>query len=221
MTVRIAPSVLSADLGRLRDQVDQAVDGGADWLHVDVMDGRFVPNLTFGAPVIRALRKLTDLPLDVHLMVVEPERWIDEYADAGADVFTFHAEATSHAQRHLAAIRDRGMLAGLAVNPATPLSVVEEVVDDLDLLLVMSVNPGYGGQQYWPGATDKLARARRLLEARGSAATLEVDGGITTETIAEAWRAGADTFVAGTAVFGTPDPSAAVRDLRLRCTVAI
>ena len=221
MSVRIAPSVLSADLGRLREQLDQVVEGGADWIHVDVMDGRFVPNLTFGAPVIRALRALTDLPLDVHLMVVEPERYIAEYADAGVDLFTFHVEATTHAQRHLAAVRERGMRPGLALNPSTSLAAVEELVEDLDLLLVMSVNPGFGGQRYWPGSSRKLARARDLLASRGSAAVLEVDGGITLDTIAEAWRAGADTFVAGTAVFGTPDPAEAVRGLRARCAVAV
>lgn len=221
MTVRIAPSVLSADLGRLRDQLDEAVEGGADWIHVDVMDGRFVPNLTFGAPLIRALRKLTDLPLDVHLMVVEPERYVDEYGDLGVDVFTLHVEATTHVQRHLAAIRDRGMRAGLALNPSTSLATVEEMVADLDLLLIMSVNPGFGGQQYWPGSSRKLARARELLAGRGSSAVLEVDGGITLDTITEAWQAGADTFVAGTAVFGTPDPAGAIRALRSRCAVAV
>ena len=218
-TPRIAPSILSADLGRLKDQVAEAKAGGAEWLHVDVMDGRFVPNLTFGAPLIKALRKVSDLPLDVHLMVVEPERYIAEYADLGCRVFTFHPEATVHVQRHLAAIRERGMQAGLALNPSTPLNAIDEVVGDLDLLLIMSVNPGFGGQKYIAASTDKIKRARALLTARRSAAVLEVDGGIDPTTIATAWQAGADTFVAGQAVFGQPDPVAAIKNLRRACAV--
>lgn len=219
--MRIAPSVLSADLGRLRDEVGAAAAGGAEWIHVDVMDGHFVPNLTFGAPLIRALKRVTDLPLDVHLMVERPERYIAEYAGEGTAVFTFHAEATVHAQRHLAAVRERGMVAGIALNPATPLSAIEDVVADLDLVLLMTVNPGFGGQSYIPNSTDKIRRCRALLSQRRSAAALEVDGGITLDTIADAWGAGADTFVAGTAVFGEPDPGAAVRALRRRCAVTV
>jgi ribulose-phosphate 3-epimerase len=217
----IAPSVLSADLARLEEQVEAAIQGGADWIHVDVMDGQFVPPITFGAPMISALRSITDLPLDVHLMVDRPERYIEPYASAGANVFTFHPEATVHVQRQLAAVRLAGMKAGLALNPSTPISSIEEVLDDLDLVLVMSVNPGYGGQSYLPATTGKIARVRELLQRRGCSARIEVDGGITVSTIRGAWEAGADTFVAGTAVFGEHDPAAAIQSLRDACAVQI
>jgi ribulose-phosphate 3-epimerase len=219
--VRIAPSVLSADLGRLGEQIERAIAGGADWLHVDVMDGHFVPNLTFGAPMIRALRRLSSVPLDVHLMVEHPERYLGEFADAGASVFTFHPEATIHVQRHLATARQLGMLAGLAFNPSSPLTVLEEIIEDVDLVLIMSVNPGYGGQSYIPQSTEKIRRTRALLDRRGSPAVLEVDGGIAGDNIVEAWTAGADAFVTGTAVFGAPDPGHAVRDLKRRCAVRV
>ena len=219
MIVRIAPSVLSADLARLPDQIERVEKGGADWLHVDVMDGHFVPSLTFGAPLVRALRRLTSMPIDVHLMVERPERYLGEFADAGASVFTFHPEATVHVQRHLAAARQLGMVAGVALNPSTPVALLEEIVDDVELVLVMSVNPGYGGQAYIPQSSDKIRRTRALLDRRNSRAALAVDGGITTATIVEAWGAGADTFVAGTSVFGASDPAQAVRDLRRQCAV--
>lgn len=213
MTVRIAPSVLSADLGRLADQIAQAEAGGAEWIHVDVMDGHFVPNLTFGAPMIRALARITNLPIDVHLMVERPEQYINEYADLGARVFSFHPEATVHVQRHLAAVRAAGMMAGLVLNPSTPVELLNEVISDLDLVLVMSVNPGFGGQGYLPASTGKIARVRSLLDSHGSTAALEVDGGITVQTIGAARLAGADTFVAGNAVFGTDDPAASIQAL--------
>jgi ribulose-phosphate 3-epimerase len=221
VSIVVAPSILAADLGHLADEIARVSEGGADWIHVDVMDGHFVPNLTFGAGVIAAARRATKLPLDVHLMVEEPQRYIDAFADAGASHFIFHPEATRHVQRQLAAVRERGMRAGIALNPGTPLDFAMEVVTDLDILLIMTVNPGYGSQEYLPASDDKIRRARRLLDQYRSSARLAVDGGISPTTIARAYTAGADTFVAGTAVFGAPEPVAAIKAMRAACAVKV
>ena len=217
MNVRIAPSVLSADFGRLAEDIKRCEEGGADWIHVDVMDGRFVPNLTFGAKVIETLRGVTKLPLDVHLMVVEPEKYFDSFAAAGANVLTIHQEVAPHLHRQLNRIRELGCRAGAAINPSTPVDALHDVVGDLDLLLVMTVNPGFGGQKFIESTVSKVARARDMLTAARSTATLEVDGGISRDTITRCWRAGADTFVAGNAVFSAPDVAAEIRALKALC----
>lgn len=192
--------------------------GGADMLHVDVMDGVFVPNLTFGAKVIETLRGLTALPLDVHLMVVEPQKYLDSFAGAGASGLTIHAETAPHLHRQLARIRELGCHAGVVINPGTSLTAVEAVLPDIDLLLLMSVNPGFGGQTFIETSIDRIARARAMLLGAGSRAALEVDGGVNRETIVRCWRAGADTFVAGNAVFSASDPAAEIGALRAMCT---
>jgi ribulose-phosphate 3-epimerase len=221
MTVRIAPSLLSADWARLAEAVAVCEAGGADWIHLDVMDGCFVPNLTFGARFIETVRGLTDLPLDVHLMVVEPEKYFDDFAHAGATGLTIHAEAAPHLHRQIVRIKELGCRAGVAVNPGTAVESVRDVAAILDTLLIMSVDPGFGGQQFIPHSVDKLGRARALLSAAQSRAALEVDGGINRETIAICWRAGADTFVAGNAVFAASDPAAEIPALRDQCRLTV
>ena len=221
MTIRIVPSILSADFAKLGDEIAMCEAGGADWIHIDVMDGVFVPNLTYGAKVIDTARRCTSLPLDVHLMVVQPEKYFDDFVRAGASGLTVHAEAAPHLHRQLTRIRELGCRAGVALNPATPLDAASEVIPEIDLLLIMTVNPGFGGQEFIPYSVDKIRRARLLLDEAGSDAALEVDGGISRETITEVWSAGADTFVAGNAVFSARDPKAEIAALRASCGVPV
>jgi ribulose-phosphate 3-epimerase len=205
MDYYIAPSLLSADFGRLADEIRAIEEAGADLLHVDVMDGRFVPNITIGPFVVEAIRKCATIPVDAHLMIVEPERYIDAFSAAGADIITVHPEATPHLQRAVARVRELGRKAGVALNPSTPLSAVEWVLQDVDMVLIMSVNPGFGGQAFLPASLAKIELLRSQIRRAKLDVDIQVDGGIKTDNIGEVAAAGANVIVSGSGIFGTPD----------------
>ena len=213
-TYRIAPSILSADFARLGEEVQSVIAAGADTIHFDVMDNHFVPNLTVGPLVCKAIRPLTEVPIDVHLMVEPVDRIIPDFAKAGANIISFHPEASVHIDRTIGLIRDNGCRAGLVFNPATPLSYLDWTIDKIDLVLIMSVNPGFGGQSFIPGSLAKLREARKRIAASGRDIWLEVDGGVKVDNIAEIARAGADTLVAGSAIFGSDDYAATIGAMR-------
>ncbi|MDD5312340.1 MAG: ribulose-phosphate 3-epimerase [Dehalococcoidia bacterium] len=213
--IKIAPSILSADFSCLGQQVKEAVKAGADYIHVDVMDGHFVPNISIGIPVVASLRKSTGIPLDVHLMIEKPELYMSQFIDAGADILTVHVEASMHLHSTINAIKERGIKAGVSLNPATPLSSLDEVLPMVDLILIMTVNPGFGGQEFIESTVDKIARMRRIIYNRKIRAELEVDGGITVETAPRVVKAGADVLVAGSAIFNSKlGISAALKNMR-------
>ena len=214
MKALISPSILAADFARLGEEVQAIADGGCDYVHVDVMDGRFVPNITIGQPVVAALDRVTDVPLDVHLMIEEPERYVEQFAEAGADIICVHAEACRHLHRTLQQIRGAGKKAGVSLNPATPLEAIDWVLEDLDMVLVMSVNPGFGGQSFIPSALAKVRELRATLEARGLELDVEVDGGVVVDNAAEVAAAGANMLVSGTGIFRTPDYGATIAAMR-------
>ncbi|GAB4461601.1 MAG: ribulose-phosphate 3-epimerase [Anaerolineae bacterium] len=215
MTYKLAPSILTADFTRLGTQIQEAEAAGVDWIHLDIMDGHFVPNLSFGPLLVRAIRSITRLPLDVHLMIEQPDRYLADFAEAGADRITVHVETCPHLHRTIQQIKELGCKAGVTLNPATPLSTLEEILPEADLVLIMSVNPGFGGQKYIPASTAKIARLRAMLNALNSPAEIEVDGGINAGTIAEVVGAGATVLVVGSAIFNDRAPIAEnVRRLR-------
>jgi ribulose-phosphate 3-epimerase len=214
LPIRVAPSILSADFGRLAEEVRAVEAAGADVIHVDVMDGRFVPNITVGPLVVEAVRKVTKLPVDAHLMIVEPERYVEAFAKAGADLVSVHAEVSPHLHRTLQAIRAAGARPAVALDPSTGLEAVEYVLGDCEMVLLMTVNPGFGGQRYIEAVTEKIRRLRSLADARGQALDIEVDGGVKPDTAARVAAAGANVLVAGTAVFGQEDYGAAIRAIR-------